>query len=533
MSDVYDRILNGNLPALKLGPDHAVGTLAGKTQVFQRADGLGLSLRTLLDFGRNAGLEIDSLLKQRNQPDTCLRNIVYKGKLLSKLNKKLKNNACIDVLSVGLIADEPLRIRNHHQLHINFGKTRLKAGEAAFSKNYHTAAISIDNSKDISVSGGIFKGLEPFVISASARVSIVRTEIIDAPGYGIIVAPANSRILIADAVITRPNASGITVLGKSTDVLIHGNKVSGGRGTSNQHAGILVTDRRIYSQIGGVNFLLAQGVSSDGKPVFHFAPEDPVRNRTPANRVYLIGNEIRDGLANGIYLDGAILTYARRNLVHGNSKEGVCLDNGSAGNIIFGNEVSANGKRWGQRDLDLEMDFVAAFGKDADGDSNAKLPGVSIDNAAFNIVANNYISGNYGSGVKMVRTAFYNILGGNRIESNNAGANDKFFFFGIELGSAPADAPASDLDFTPSQGNVIYQNVITGGHHAGIQFCRDCDFNDIFDNLIVGPEVWAIEQTSPTGRNEFLNNFSLAPSRNANLNGASGKILTGGTGQFD
>jgi hypothetical protein len=307
----------------------------------------------------------------------------------------------------------------------------------------------------------------------------------------------------------------------------------GGRGTSNQHAGILVTDRRLYDRIGGVNFLLAQGITRGGETIFHFAPGDPMQNRAPASRVYLIGNIVRDNLANGIYLDGAMLAYIRRNLVHGNSKEGLCLDNGAVGNIIFGNDISANGKRWGQSDRDLDADFVSGFGKGRDGYSNAKLPGVSIDNADFNVLTNNYIAGKYGGGIKMVRTAYYNIVGHNQVEANNSGANETFHFFGIEAGGAPSDIPANDLDFTASMGNIIYQNIISGGHYAGIQFCPECDFNDVFDNLIIHPEIWAIEQTSRSGKNIFINNFSLAPSRNANLNGSSGRILTGGDGQFD
>ena len=61
-------------------------------------------------------------------------------------------------------------------------------------------------------------------------------------------------------------------------------------------------------------------------------------------------------------------------------------------------------------DEDLEADFVLELGRLEDGSSPAKLPGISLDNTAYNVIYNNVILENYGSGVKAVRSAFCNTI---------------------------------------------------------------------------------------------------------------------------
>ena len=148
-----------------------------------------------------------------------------------------------------------------------------------------------------------------------------------------------------------------------------------------------------------------------------------------------------------------------------------------------------------------------------DGSSPAKTPGISLDNSLYNIIYANQIERNYGGGVKMVRTAFFNVIGLNTIVDNNLGANERFHFFGVELGSAKADVPVSDLDFTPCRGNVIFGNTIRGSHYAGIFFGLGSTENDVFDNSLFGATNWAMEQVR-TQPNSSLNNLTNLPSRN-------------------
>ena len=51
----------------------------------------------------------------------------------------------------------------------------------------------------------------------------------------------------------------------------------------------------------------------------------------------------------------------------------------------------------------------------ADGSSPAKLPGISLDNTAYNTIYGNIVRDNYGSGIKAVRSAFSNTILCNQI----------------------------------------------------------------------------------------------------------------------
>ena len=114
----------------------------------------------------------------------------------------------------------------------------------------------------------------------------------------------------------------------------------------------------------------------------------------------------------------------------------------------------------------------------------------------------------------MLRTDYFNVVGLNTLVDNNRGRSDRFHFFGIEMGAAKADAPAADLDFAPSQGNIVFSNLIRGPHYAGVFFAKGSDRNDLFDNSIFGATNWALE-SAVRQDNAILNNLTNLPSRNA------------------
>jgi parallel beta-helix repeat protein len=462
---------------------------------------------------------------------------VFDGDKWSDLEKILTDNVSISVRSQNIVVDKPIIAKLNH-VTIDFGKAKVSPSKSwieVVNSGNSQAVLDLEHSKDIVLNGGYFFGLEAILIDQSQDVVLSNISVDSAPGYGVMVAPNSENIVIVSSQFKSLGASAIAILNDVENVLIAHNQIKEGAGGSNQHAGILLTDRRKFNKkIGGANFLLNPHKLEDGSIVYHGPPEDLITDLLkPPKKIYIIQNEIRNNKSSGIYVDGAVLNYIKNNIVESNSKEGICLDNGSIGNILLSNDIVANGRRWGKSDRDLQLDFVDKFGRMEDTTANAKLPGISIDNSAFNAIVDNHIGMNYGSGIKMVRTAFYNIIGRNVIESNNAGKNKAFFFFGIELGGAKPDVMVADLDFTPSMGNIIFQNIITGAHYSGIQFCGECDFNDVFDNIIMRPSNWAIEQTNPQGKNIFTNNFSTALSRNANLNNINGRVLLGGENKPD
>ena len=122
------------------------------------------------------------------------------------------------------------------------------------------------------------------------------------------------------------------------------------------------------------------------------------------HKIIIRNNVIANNNSSGIYSYGAYLNYITENQITGNEKEGICLDYGTVGSYVAYNDITANGNRNRMSDSELKLDFVLELGRLEDGTSPAKLPGISIDNSAYNIVFDNRIIGNYGSGVKMVRT---------------------------------------------------------------------------------------------------------------------------------
>jgi hypothetical protein len=77
----------------------------------------------------------------------------------------------------------------------------------------------------------------------------------------------------------------------------------------------------------------------------------------------------------------------------------------------------------------------------------------------------------------------------------------------------PLDFPDETLDETPSRGNIVFSNTIRDGHYAGISFAAGSDLNDVFDNVIMDVQHWALESVPPMA-NSSLNNLTNIQSRN-------------------
>ena len=97
-------------------------------------------------------------------------------------------------------------------------------------------------------------------------------------------------------------------------------------------------------------------------------------------------NLIQGNYSSGFYCDGGYMNYIIHNTIEDNEKEGMCLDYGTFGTYVSENTIRRNGVRNRQTDEDLVADFILGAGRLEDGSSTAKLPGISIDNSAYNIV---------------------------------------------------------------------------------------------------------------------------------------------------
>lgn len=348
-----------------------------------------------------------------------------------------------------------------------------------------------------------------FAVRATG-LSIENTTLNNARYKALVVLGENKYLDISNCHIDNSGNGSVILNGDISRVIFENNRITNTQGTPNFSAAVVITSIPI----------------PDYETAYNPYVEEPICDRYDSpHEMVLLNNYIYKSNSSGFYSDGSYCNYFIDNTLYLNDKEGMCLDAGSFGNYVLGNTIRQNGGRRRQSLADLENDFVEGFGTLADGSSPAKLPGLSIDNSAYNIVMNNNICDNYGSGVKMVRVGVRNIVADNVISNNNRGQSEQFHFFGIELGyAAKPDYETVMLDFSACFENIICRNIITGEHYAGIFIAEECYINDFYDNVIMDAVFWSMESLS--GKyNATSNNLSDISSRGIDLSNTNGGVM--------
>ena len=477
-----DRGLSALAP-LRDGDRETAGQLARATQVYQRAQLLHLDGGTAVAaWARADGTVASNRMVLQNLLQQPLRKVTFTGTRLSELNAMIATAGPVHVTvtSPTMQADDALTITGQDVV-VDFAGAMIEAGpqpplwlvKLAQARN---AAV---------VNANIGSGVNGFLVDGATNVVVANNTVRGLSQNGIVVAGKSTGVHILANRLDGLGRAGILLHGPVTQTLLEGNEIAGLVGHSNWFAGIVLTSRGNDIAANPGSFLL---------PDNHWVVTTPLVERVenPEQNV-ILGNTVRDGHSSGIYNDGAIANVFLDNRIEGNAKEGICFDNGATANVFAGNLVSDNGRRWGQPDTVLNLDAVLGAGRDADGTSMAKLPGISVDNALYNEIFANTVIGNYGGGVKMVRTAFFNVVRMNAIIDNNLGKSAKHHFFGVELGAAPPDAPVIDLDFVGSSGNIVQDNAIRGTHYSGVFVGYGSAQNYVLDNQISGAEAFTLE----------------------------------------
>lgn len=305
-----------------------------------------------------------------------------------------------------------------------------------------------------------------------------------------------SRLIIQNNKMSSNQAGALYIAGDVSQGLVEDNIIINNDGNSNWMAGIVLTNA-VPTNGGDIWSVFDdqhQFPIIDGKDQLDCPHNILIRN-----------NEIADNTSVGIYSDGAYMCYLLNNMVCQNDKGGISLNHGTIGFYLSENILEYNGCRMSQSDDDLKFDFVYESGRMEDGSAKAKLPGISLDNAVYNIIENNNISNNYGGGIKMVHTAIRNLVMGNVIKDNNIGKNDAFSFYGIELGVSSQGIENVGVDYTADYENIICKNIISGKHHSGTFIAEGCYINDVFDNVVMDSEAYGIEAVSQKF-NSIVNN---------------------------
>lgn len=398
------------------------------------------------------------------------RHVEFGGATTAELSRFLKEHAgdVVHVSVARLMLDKTISVPAHTVLYGH--GVELVVGSAPVEK-----AIVLNEVSDVVVSG---------------------FHMVDCCDYPVYV-KRSQRFVIEDCRIERCHAKAICVMGHNKHFAIRNNRIfQTGNGAIFLHGVVErgVIERNVLDHVGGTwNFsggivFSALDIENIDTAYNPWKQHDLTSRVEAPHDVVVMHNILRDGASNGLYSHAGYCNYIVGNVFERNNKEGMCLDFGTCGTYVAHNIICGNGGRFHMDAQQLKDDYIQDFGVLADGSSPAKVPGVSLDNAAYNIIYQNEVSQNSGTGIKMVRAGVCNVVLCNEITSNNVGQNNRFHFYGVELSTdlRPDYEPneVRELDFAPCFENIIARNTISGAHFSGVFLGGDAYINDVFDNVI-------------------------------------------------
>lgn len=477
-ADCYSIMTANKLPALSRMAAEDSKKYMGNLQVLQKIEKLGIdtaSFETPELNWKNVYNRVSDTMQKEN---TFSDKISFTGSTASQLNTLIaqSSDTYITIESSTVLLDEPVRMKSGIALDaagVAFtGSTDSRTAQAVIAEDCTNFALY-----NLNLTAGCYE--YGIYIIRSNTFTIENCTISNALYKGLVMMGENKNFTIRNNAVSYNGNGAVFLNGNISNGIIAGNDVVDNYGTRNLTAGIVMTSMEIDDYYTAYN---------------EFKDEHLYNLLDTPHDIVLYQNNVKHNNSSGIYSDGAYQIYIVENIIYQNDKEGMCLDYGTFGAYVSNNIVKENGGRLRQSDEDLEADFVTAFGRLSDGSSPAKLPGISIDNSAYNTIVNNNVTQNYGSGVKMVRSAYRNIIMENSVSDNNKGKSDDFHFFGIEIGhESTPDEPVKGLDFTASYENIVCRNIVTGSNYAGVFLAVESYCNDVFDNTILGSEWYAIE----------------------------------------
>ena len=477
-ADCYSIMTANKLPALSRMAAEDSKKYMGNLQVLQKIEKLGIdtaSFETPELNWKNVYNRVSDTMQKEN---TFSDKISFTGSTASQLNTLIaqSTDAYITIKSSTVRMDEPISMKSGIALDaagVTFtGSTDDRVAQAVIAEDCTNFALY-----NLNLTAGCYE--YGIYIIRSNTFTIENCTISNALYKGLVMMGENKNFTIRNNTVSYNGNGAVFLNGNISNGIIAGNDVVDNYGTRNLTAGIVMTSMEIDDYYTAYN---------------EFKDEHLYNLLDTPHDIVLYQNNVKHNNSSGIYSDGAYQIYIVENIIYQNDKEGMCLDYGTFGAYVSNNIVKENGGRLRQSDEDLEADFVTTFGRLSDGSSPAKLPGISIDNSAYNTIVNNNVTQNYGSGVKMVRSAYRNIIMENSVSDNNKGKSDDFHFFGIEIGhESTPDEPVKGLDFTASYENIVCRNIVTGSNYAGVFLAVESYCNDVFDNTILGSEWYAIE----------------------------------------
>ena len=495
-----DIISQYNLPPLQRDTNYSsTDSILKKAKVLNYAGDMPVKYTEVMDTGRFISDLKTSIRKQIETIGHGYNTVYFKGKTAHELNRFIDGLTADSKVEIVLteseiLLDETINLRSY---------TIIKGCSTRFiSKNIGIAILGKDI-RSVWLKGFIIDGPKVCgIMFINAKKCIVdNIEVLNSHDRGMVIRRNSSFIYVTHSRFKENKRGGIMLQDVSNHVYIMHCDISGGRNSSNWSAGV------VFSSVPAITEYGIRDIFDNN----YFYPKEFYfkKDKVPFKNI-VEASYIHDNQSSGIYVDGGNGNVVVGNYIASNDKEGICLDFYSMGNIVESNSIAGNGFRRYQSDDDLKHDAVLHFGRLADGSAVSKLPNISLDNAAYNLVVRNTISGAAGDGVKIVRSGFRNIIGLNSITDNNKNENNVFYFSGVLLGSAGSDYEndTSGIDALPSIENIVFGNTIYGQHKIGILIDRGSISNDIFNNVIQKQkDAYIIQHSHPNS--VIGNNFNV------------------------
>lgn len=495
-----DIISRHALPALERMEKDDQDKYVNDLQVMRKIEQLGLDTKDFLCPEISISNIEDAVKTLNNINYGDRERIVFDGATSQELQQAIEDNpnAVIDICSEQISISDTIVLPNNTVINGNGVKLTGKDLKYGFIGE-NVSDICIDN---ICMDGNVEYGI--YLIDCD-NIKITGSQINGCLQKAICIIGTTDKFIISNNKMLNNQAGALYMAGDVSNGLVESNSVENSYGTSNMMAGIVFTSDNPRNK---------RDIWDNFDDMHRGSYRENLYGQTKApHNIIVRNNLVFHSNSSGIYSDGAYNCFVIGNKVKQNDKEGMCLDHGTIGFYLKGNVFEANGQRRRQTDDDLRMDFVLESGRMDDGTAKSKLPGVSLDNTAYNILEDNMVINNYGGGIKMVRTTVRTLVMRNIIRDNNMGQNDSFHFFGIEVGAAPSGVESSIMDFTPDYENIVCRNIITGNHYSGVFIGEECYVNDVFDNIIMDSQAFGVEAIS-LKFNSIMNNVTNCGVRN-------------------
>lgn len=431
------------------------------------------------------------------QSESMLATISIVGKAFDAAERVVFTGTTGEELQVFLLANagsqvelaNPVKLSHTVELPSN---TKLDGAGKQIECSLAGAAFTVRDATGVAVRGITIDGGADygFAIADSRNVVLQDCSVSNLAEKAVLFAGACEGLLVENCVFSGNQEGAVYFSGNCGYGIVSGCTVENNAGTSNWMAGIALT----YHQ-------------AEGDPLDMWAPFTSERRHFPTDGAYnpavgaphdiaIVDCVVKGNQSSGIYFDGPYRCFVDNCEVSGNDKEGMCLDGQTIACYVHNSDFADNGWRTRQDDTDLQLDEVLDFGRLEDGSAASKLPGISLDNALYNVVEGNRLNNDAGGGVKIVRTGVRNTIAGNQISDCNAGANHVFVFMGIELGNAGGGEGVESIDFKTCLENIVVGNEIFGGYQAGVYLCPDSAGNLVKGNKVEDEQVQATSDAS-------------------------------------